>query len=72
MAVALGQPKEVISLEMVFRALAHFHQANLEQETDDLITYLVKHSQLFGLVKFRRKRHRQRDAISQNIWALTA
>ncbi|MGK7875515.1 MAG: IS4 family transposase [Xenococcaceae cyanobacterium] len=71
-AVALSQPKEVISLEMVFRALAHFHQARVEQETDDLITYLVKHSQLFGLVKFRRKRHRQRDAISQNIWALTA
>ncbi|MGK7872318.1 MAG: hypothetical protein AB4426_03060 [Xenococcaceae cyanobacterium] len=70
--MALGQPKEVISLSMVFRALAHFHQANVEQETDDLIAYLVKYSQLFSLVKFRRKRHRQRDAISQQIWALAA
>ena len=33
---------------MVFRALAHFHQANLEQETDDLIVYLVEHAPLFG------------------------
>ena len=48
---------------MVFRALAHFHQANLEQETDDLIVYLVEHAPLFGLVKFRRKRHRERDAL---------
>ena len=71
-AVALGQPKEVISLEMVFRALAHFHVSHVERETDDLIAYLVEHSQLFGLVKFRRKRHRQRDAISQQIWALVA
>ncbi len=71
-AVALGQPKEIISVEMVFRALAHFYVSHLEQETDDLIAYLVEHSLLFGLVKFRRKRHRERDAISQNIWALVA
>ena len=64
-AIALNQPKEVISVEMVFRSLAHFYADNIEQKVNDLISYLVENFELLGLVKFRRKRHREREAISR-------
>ena len=69
-AIALNKPKEVISVEMVFRSIAHFYADNIEKKAHDLISYLVENFELFGLVKFRRKRDRERDAISRNIWAL--
>lgn len=69
-AIALNQPKEVISVEMVFRSIAHFYADNIEPKVNDLISYLVENFELLGLVKFRRKRHREREAISRNIWAL--
>ncbi len=56
-AVALNQPLERISTEMVFRSLYHFSRAVLRDEADDLVTYLVEHHKLLGLVKQRRKRH---------------
>ena len=69
-AIALNQPKELISVEMVFRSIAHFYADNIEEKAHDLISYMVKNFELLGLVKFRRKRHREREAISRNIWAL--
>jgi Transposase DDE domain len=68
-AVALNQPLERISTEMVFRSLYHFSQAVLRGEADDVVTYLVQRQKLFGLVKARRKRHREIDAHTQEIWA---
>ncbi len=56
-AVALNQPLERISTEMVFRCLYHFSRAVLRDEADDVVTYLVEHHKLLGLVKQRRKRH---------------
>ncbi len=56
-AVALNQPLERISTEMVFRSLYHFLRAVLREEADDVVTYLVEHDKLLGLVKQRRKRH---------------
>jgi len=67
-AVALGQPKERISTEMVFRALYHFSRASLRGETSDVISYLTSHQKLFGLVKSTRKRHREIDALTQQVW----
>lgn len=69
-AVALNHPLEVISLEMVFRACAHFAQALLTKPAIDLVSYLVEHYQLLGLVKQKRKRHRADEARSRYIWAL--
>ena len=69
-AIALNQPKEVISVEMLFPSLAHFYADNIEEKAHNLISYLVENFELLGLVKFRRKRHREREAISRNIWAL--
>jgi len=56
-AVALNQPKERISIEMVFRGLYHFSRAVLGGSSTDVVSYLVTHYKLLGLVKTERKRH---------------
>ena len=68
-AVALNQPKERISVEMVFRGLYHFAGAVMRSESTDVVTYLVDHYQRLGLVKAERKRHRENTARSKEIWA---
>jgi hypothetical protein len=68
-AQALGRPIEQISVEMVFRSLYHFSRAQQRGENPILIEFLVKHAQLFGLVKAIRKRHRLRDTQTQIVWA---
>ena len=68
-AVALNQPKERISVEMVFRGLYHLARAVMRSESTDLVTYLVDHYKLLGLVKAERKRHRENAARSREIWA---
>lgn len=54
---------------MVFRGLYHFARAVLRCESTDVVTYLVDHYKLLGLVKAERKRHRENAARSQEIWA---
>ncbi|MFN6559677.1 MAG: IS4 family transposase [Nostoc sp. ChiSLP01] len=68
-AIALNQPLDRISTEMVFRALYHFSQAVLRGDASDAVPYLVERQKLFGLVKARRKRHREIDAYTEQIWA---
>jgi hypothetical protein len=50
-AVELRQPKERISVEMVFRGLYHFSRAVLRGESTDVVTYLVEHHKMLGLIK---------------------
>jgi hypothetical protein len=69
-AVALNQPKDSISMEMVFRSLYHYGRALLRGDNSELVSYLAARHQLFGLVKAKRERHRQIDARTQQIWAL--
>jgi hypothetical protein len=71
-AVALNQPLERISVEMVFRGLYHFAQACIRGEADEVVPYLVEHHKRLGLVKARRKRHRENAACSHQIWVLAA
>lgn len=71
-AVALHQPLEKISLEMVFRGLYHFAKALERGEAEDVISYFQTHYRLLGLVKASRPRHRQRDALSQQILGATS
>lgn len=66
-SVALAQPLERISMEMVFRSLYHFAQAKKEAATE-LIPYLVQFQKSFGLVKVQRKRKRKNQALSLDIW----
>lgn len=71
-AVELGQPKERISVEMVFRGLYHFSRSVLRGESIDVVTYLVKNYKMLGLIKQERKRHRENAAYYQEIWGSTA
>jgi hypothetical protein len=45
-----------------------FARALLRGDTTDVVTYLVEHYQLLGLVKAQRKRHRDNLARSVQIW----
>ncbi len=74
-AIGLNKPKEIISVELIFRSLGHFYQYKAdtsEAKGNDLVSYLVEHYQVLGLVKCRRKRHREQEAKSKNIWLLTS
>jgi hypothetical protein len=67
-AVALQQPLEAISVEMVFRGLYHYGRARLRDDTTQLIPFYVEHHKLLGLVKAKRQRQRQKDALWTEIW----
>ncbi|WP_416674255.1 IS4 family transposase [Egbenema bharatensis] len=67
-AVALRQPLERISVEMVFRGLYHYSRARLRDDATELIPFYQQHQKLLGLVKLRRKRHRQQDQQWEDIW----
>ena len=69
LAVALNQPLERISVEMVFRGLYHFAHAFLRGDATDVVVYLKTKAKLLGVVKARRKRHRDLDAHTQLIWS---
>lgn len=68
-ALALNQPLERISSEMVFRSLYFFSRARQQGRADALVPFFVQHHQSFGLVKAVRKRHRRVAAQSLDIWA---
>jgi hypothetical protein len=67
-AVALNQPKERISIEMVFRGLYHFARALMRGDSNDVVNYLAEHYKLLGLVKAERKRHRENAALCSQLW----
>jgi IS4 transposase len=67
-ALALNQPLERISVEMVFRGLYHFARAFLRGDATDVVAYFQTKAKLLGLVKARRKRHRVQDVHTQLIW----
>jgi hypothetical protein len=67
-AQALGEPLERISVEMVFRALYHYGQAVQRGEAEDLILFLTEHAKLLGIVKRRRKQHRECQHLECLIW----
>jgi hypothetical protein len=53
---------------MVFRGLEHFARAFLRGDATDVVAYLSSKAKLLGVVKVRRKRHREQDAHTQLIW----
>jgi hypothetical protein len=68
-AVALRQPLERISIEMVFRSLYHFSHARQQNRATEVIPFLADPYQSLGLVKSVRKRHRRIQSQSLDIWA---
>jgi hypothetical protein len=71
-AVALNQPLERISMEMVFRGLYHYAQALLRGSQQTVVSFLVENHRLLALVKSVRKRQRKREAQFQEIWGIPA
>ena len=67
-AQALGEPLERISVEMVFRAFYHYSRTVQHGGSDDLVSFLAEHAKLLGLVKRRRKQHRERQELEAIIW----
>jgi Transposase DDE domain len=70
-ALALNQPLECISLEMVFRGLYHFNSFNKRGEADDVIDFFTTNAKRLGILKAKRPRDRLRETQSQLIWALS-
>jgi hypothetical protein len=70
-AVALSQPLERISVEMVFRSLYHFSRARQLVRATAIVPFLVDNARSFGLVKAQRKRHRYIKSQSLDIWAIS-
>jgi IS4 transposase len=67
-AQALGEPLERISVEMVFRAFYHYSRTVQHGGSDDLVSFLAEHAKLLGIVKRRRKQHRERQELEAIIW----
>ncbi|NJL41506.1 MAG: IS4 family transposase [Leptolyngbyaceae cyanobacterium SM1_4_3] len=68
-ALALSQPLERISVEMVFRSLYFFNSARSRHPDLQLIPWLVEHQRSMGLVKAVRRRQQSTKAQSLDIWA---
>jgi len=67
-AVALGQPQDRISVEMVYRSFYHFSRASEKDPSTQLIPFLTAHVKLFGLVKAITKRQRMIQQQLEAIW----
>ena len=68
-AIALNQPIEMISVEMVFRSLYHYAHAKQRAQETQLIPFLVKFHKSFGLIKTKRRRLLKKQTQSIDIWA---
>ena len=68
-SIALQQPLERISVEMVFRSLYFFYRAQLQNPELELIPWLVENHCSMGLIKAVRKRHIANAQRSFDIWA---
>jgi Transposase DDE domain len=71
-AIAMNQPLERISLEMVFRGLYHFNSFSKRTDDPDVIKYLSTNYKILGILKSERTRHRERDALSALVWGESA
>jgi hypothetical protein len=67
-AIAMNQPLERISLEMVFRSVYHFNSFSKRTPDANVIEYLTTNAKILGILKSQRPRHRERDALSDLVW----
>jgi hypothetical protein len=67
-AERLAVPLDRVSVEMVFRGLYHYSRAEGRGEASDVVGFLAEHEKLLGIVKARRKRHREIDARKREVW----
>jgi hypothetical protein len=67
-AIAMNQPLERISLEMIFRALYHFNSFSQHTPDADVVEYLSTNAKILGILKSQRPKHRQRDILDALVW----
>jgi Transposase DDE domain len=67
-AIAMNQPLERISIEMVFRSLYHFNSFSRRNPGTDAVEFLITNAKILGILKSERPRNRQQDALSQLVW----
>jgi hypothetical protein len=73
LGVRLSVASAELSLEMIFRALFHFTQAQQRGETDDPVEYLAQKASVLGILKRKRRKlttrrsHEDLDADSQAL-----
>jgi Transposase DDE domain len=71
-AIAMNQPLERISLEMVFRGLYHFNSFTQRTQSVNVVEYLSINAKILGILKSERPRHRERDVLSRLVWGDSA
>jgi hypothetical protein len=70
-AIAMNQPLDAISLEMVFRGLYHFNSFSKRGEASDVILFLSTNAKRLGLVKAQnRRRDRDKNDLYQAVWGI--
>jgi Transposase DDE domain len=67
-ALAMNQPLERISMEMVFRSLYHFNNFSKRNPGIDVVEFLSENTKILGILKAERPRHREQDALSELVW----
>jgi hypothetical protein len=67
-AIAMNQPLERISLEMIFRALYHFNSFSHHTPDADVVEYLSTNAKILGILQSQRPKHRQRDILDALVW----
>jgi Transposase DDE domain len=68
-ALAMNEPLERISLEMVFRGLYHFNGFVKRTGDGNAVEYFSKNAKILGVLKAARPRDRERDILSETIWS---
>jgi hypothetical protein len=66
-AEELRQPVAALSVEMVYRGLYHFTQAQQRGDADDVVAYLAAEAKGLGILK--RKRRSPKDAFLADLTA---
>jgi Transposase DDE domain len=67
-ALAMNEPLERISLEMVFRGLYHFNGFVKRTGDGNAVEYFSKNAKILGVLKAVRPRDRERDILSELVW----
>lgn len=67
-AIAMNQPLERISLEMVFRGLYHFNTFSQQTPDSNVVEFLSTNAKILGILKSQRPIHRQRDVLDALVW----
>jgi hypothetical protein len=67
-AEELRQPVAALSVEMVYRGLYHFTQAQQRGEADDVVAYLAAEAKGLGILKRKRRSPKDAFLVTVHTW----